>query len=344
MIIDVSAATAARIERNQKKEMMQVSKLVDGRTFVRINSSSLSILQECPRKAQLLIGRGLVAKTESPATVFGSAIHAAMETFYLGERSERRLPTNYMSKMELMSYGNTLPEELDHLIYRATRAFISAAEPLAHLSEDNKRSIQNGVWTLGHYFKAYITDPFVVLKDASGKPMVERRVEYEIYADDALVINCFGTIDVVLENVNNGNIIVCDHKTSSMVRSGFYNRLKPNDQYTLYLLGCREDLKLDTNMFMVNCLEVKAKPKTARGSAPSFPRQTTPRSEEDYTDFRRTVVSKVKEYLFYLHDNFFPRGTTNACAMYAGCQYLEVCSANSVIRENIIAANFNERN
>lgn len=318
------------------KEMLHVSKR-GGKTFVRINSSSLAVIQECLRKSQYLLNEKWRAENESPATIFGSAIHKALEVYYGGNMAERILPK--LETMELMSYGHKVEAEKEDLILKATRAFIEKAQALSALPEKNKRSIQNGIWILYHYFKSFIADPYIAYVDSSG-PFVERSFSFVLHEEDDLIIEYFGTIDLVVRHLKNNDIMVCDHKTTSMVGNDFYNRLKPNAQYTGYLLGAKKVFNLPTDSFMVSCLEVKAKPVTSRGSPPNFPRQVTMRDEEDYQEFKESVIWAVAGYLAALETGKFPMMNVNACAMYAGCTYLSVCSAPKSLRENIMKAKF----
>jgi hypothetical protein len=317
------------------KEMLSVGQR-GNKTLVRINSSSLGVLQECPRKAHYQIYRNLVAENESSPTLFGKGIHKALEVFYRGDVKERILPQ--YKDVEQMPYGHPAP---DSLISRAMLAFLETAEPLSALPPENKRSLPNGVWILWHYFQAYINDPHIAYVDEEG-PFVERPFTFDLYEDEELVIEYFGTIDLIVRNTTNGNILVCDHKTSSVVGNDFYNRVKPNHQYTGYLLGARS-FGLNVNDFMINCLEVKQKPKTARGSAPNFPRQITNRDEGDFAEFRESVKFYVDNYLTSIRSGVWPLSHTNACAMYTGCTYLSVCSAPASLRENILNAKFKTR-
>jgi hypothetical protein len=336
MKIDVSLGEVDSIAIPQApKEMLSISQR-GNKTLVRINSSSLGVIQECLRKSQYLLHRNLVPETESAATLFGSAIHKALEVFYGGTVEERILPP--YNDMELLAFGHATP---DSLIPRAIYAFAKKAEPLSALPPENKRSISNGVWILWNYFKAYLDDPYIAYVDEFG-PFVERGFTFDLYEDENLIIEYFGTIDLVMKHLTTGNLLVCDHKTSSVVGNDFYNRIRPNSQYTGYLMGARGN-GINTNDFMVNCLEVKAKPKTARGSAPNFPRQITNRSEEDFAEFRETVIFYVKSYLTAIRTGTWPISHTNACAMYAGCTYLSICGAPKNLRENIINAKFKQR-
>jgi hypothetical protein len=335
--MDTSSIPEAIPQPKAPKEMIGVTEK-DGLTTVRINSSSLGILQSCPRKAQYALHMDLARATQAPALLFGSAIHAAMEVFYAGTSEERTLPTNMTKNLDLMA-GGVIPNETEHLVYRATRAFIDKAAPLATLPAAGARSIQNGIWTLGHYFNTYIDDPYEVYCDDQG-PFIERRLETQLYNDNSLRIILFGTIDLALRNKANGQILVCDHKTSSRIGPDFFNRLKPNHQYTGYLYLAHKETDLNTDTFLVNGIEVKAKPKTARGSNPKFVRQPTKRTAQDFKEFENSVIYYVEQYLGWCNAGVFPMGHVDACAMYGGCGFHEVCSAHESIRENIIANSF----
>lgn len=329
----------------EPKKMLTVSVLPDGRTLVEINNSSLSYLLSCGRKSWYALERKLVSEGGSPALVFGTAIHAAMEIFYREPRTNRSIPPGFAEICEELSVGAlTLndPTIPDHFLFEAMRAFWAKSEPLMLLPLSDKRSQGNGIWTLKHYFETYINDQYEVYSDKSG-PMVERLEYLDIYSDDKLVIRLFGTIDVVLKDSSTGQIMPADHKTSSQLGSDFYNRLKPNHQYTGYMLLAREKLGLDTNFFLVNALQVKERPKTSRGTPPNFARQITTRDDQDFHEFKLTVVDAVKRYLTWKSEGFWPMGQVNECASFGGCQYLDICAAPNAIRENIIEAKYGKK-
>lgn len=318
------------------KEMLSVID-TDTWTKVRINSSSLSIIQECPRKAKYLLHDKWRGSVESPAQLFGSAIHKGLEVFYTGRYEDRKMPS--LETMELMSFGHKVDGENEDLLLKATRAFIDKAQPLQQVPETDKRSIQNGVWLLYNYFKTYINDPYVAYSDDSG-PFVERPFSFILWTEPSLQIEYFGTIDLIVKNLDTGNIVVCDHKTTSVVGSDFFNRLKPNHQYTGYLMGADSCFNIRTDSFMVNCLQVKEKPKTARGTPPHFPRQITTRDNADKCEFIEAVVYNVKSYLNMRDRSQWPLGHVNTCATYGGCGFLNVCSVPPAVRNSILQNRF----
>lgn len=320
------------IPKKEPKEMLTITES-NGTTKVRINYSSLSIIQTCARKAFYKLDQGLVGENESPATLFGSAIHKALEIFYSEPRENRNIPPGFKEAAAMMAYGHQAPS--DHFLYRAILGFVEKAQPLQALPETDKRSIANGIWILTHYFETYIDDPFEVLIDESG-PITERQCEMVLHTEPGLEITLFGTVDVILKNMRTNVTLACDHKTSSVVGPDFYNRLKPNHQYTGYMLLARECLGIQGDGFLVNCVQVKPKPLTARGTPPHFPRQVTSRSEHDIEEFKQALVGGVKDYLRWKETGVWPLGNVDSCSFWGGCEFLPVCSAPVEVRQSIL--------
>jgi len=328
------------IARDKIKEMLTVTQ--DGLTrTVKINSSSLSIILSCPRKAYYTLHRNLRSRSESAALIFGSAIHKALEVFYAHPRTARSIPPRFKEISDLLAFNPDAAEDQTHFLYDAIRAFVAAAQPLAALPDGDKRSIPNGIWILQEYFKSYINDPYVVYCDENG-PVTERTFELVLHEEPGLRIILFGTVDVVLRHEINGNVLPADHKTTSRLGADFFNRLKPNHQYTGYLLGAQRVLGLQTNEFMVNGIEVKEKPKTPRGKGVSFSRQPTVRNETDIKEFIDAVIWATKSYLQWADTNNWPIGNVDSCTMWGGCNYLEVCSAPPKLRENLLESKYYE--
>ncbi len=304
---------------------------------VRINSSSLSLLQTCPRKSYYSLAQGWRSKTTSAPLIYGSAIHKAMEVFYSQPRGQREVPVNFDHFALLMAQGHEAPEQ--HFLYEAVTAFLSTGEGLKSLPDSDSRSQSSGVWVLGHYFNTYINDVYEICHDSAG-PITERGFEFVLYEDSTIRIIIFGTIDLILRNTVTGEELPGDHKTTSRMGTEFFQRLKPNHQYTGYLMGARKCLNINTENFCVNGIESKARPKTERAGPPKFTRQITSRSEEDFAEFTSVIREAVGNYLRWQDSGNWPLGDVNACAMYGGCGYLDVCAAPNQLRQNILEAKF----
>lgn len=348
MLIELGAMPAVPLspERKESKEMLTIIEGPDGLTTVRINYSSLSLIQSCARKSYYSLFRGLKAKQESTALLFGTAIHKALEVYYLLPRGERKVPQGFAALADLMPFQDkeSWPEGP---LFSVIAAFIEAAQPLRLLPDTDSRSISSGVYLLNNYFKTWGSDPWVIFSDEHG-PVVERRAELEIYreCDEAgkptLIIILHGTIDVILRNEQTEVILPADHKTSSRVGNDFYNRLKPNPQYSGYFLLAKEVLGIEGSGFLVNCLQTKARPLTARGGPPNFPRQVTTRSDFDLQEFKEQVVEETKKYLSWRKRNVWPLGPVSSCTEWSGCEYREICAAEPEIRETMLENKFDK--
>jgi len=324
--------------RSESKRMLSVA-WEGPKRVVHINPSSLTLLQTCPKKSYYALTRGLVPLTKSTALDFGTGIHKALEIYYAAPREERTLPPNFKNNIMLMCQGQRLDCESSSIIYRATRGFIESAASLADLPIDDKRSIVNGGWLLGEYFESRRNDPYEVYVH-NGIPMIENLIEHTIWDSATLKIVLFGTVDCILKNMANDQLVVCDHKTASQVGAKFYNRTKPNHQYSAYILLAQRSLGLPIDNFMINCFEVKPRPKTSRGAGPNFLHIITKRSQEDLEDLILTTHYYVTQYLHWLDTEYFPHGPVDACGNYGQCTYLKVCESPENIKTNIIQADF----
>lgn len=339
MLIDVNLTEAPLLVPAVPKEMLGISKLSDGRTLVRINSSSLDVIQNCMRKAQYLLHEGWKPEVESPALTFGSAIHAALEVFYQGEMDHRRVPD--IEELERIVCGHAYDER--DLVLAATGAFAKKAEVLSSLPDGDKRHPMNGAWLLQHYFRLYINDPYVCYFDDKG-PFVERRLEFTLFDGPDLVIEYFGTVDMIGQHVDTKELLAFDHKTTSTIagygESGsYFEKDRPNSQYCGYILAAQKN-GIAVDSLAVNIVEVKAKPKTSRGSPPSFPRQITTRNTGDFMEFSDAVVDSVRRYLAAADSGRWVIGPVGACNAFSGCTYKQVCASPASVRENILKSKF----
>lgn len=321
-------------ELEKPKRMLGLSKLPDGRDLVEINFSSLSVINDCMRKAEYSLIRNLRATTEAEALTAGKAIHKALEHWYSLPAHLRQL-TDTENEMAdaLISQplqGESLPYEtaLDSI-----NAYVVAAQPLKWLGADDKRSLYNGIKILKAYFKHYADDGLEVLRDDSGKPYIEREVEFQIHEDGDKVIRFHGTIDIILKNIISGQVFVADHKTTAALGSAFYNRIKPNHQYTGYIWAARECLGIETDSFLVNGIQV-AKTKS------EFARQPTQRNQEDFEELRLAMIDAATRILKAKEYNLFPMNAPNACNQYSTCQFYEICSIPKSLRETVIRAKY----
>lgn len=321
------------------KEMISVKTDESGKTRVRINFSSMDVIQNCLRKANFLLVEKWKPETESGATVFGSAVHKALEVYYSGAPEERVMVSLDDLTMAVYNYA---PAEGDKLLVRSVKAFAEKALPLSPLPDSDKHSLVNGAWILHSYFKAFIDDPYVTYIDEDG-PFVERQFSLVIHEDADLIVEIFGTIDFAFQHIHTKEILPGDHKTAGFLNFGgssYFDREKPNHQYTGYLLGFREVYGIDTKHFLANIIEKKLKPKTAAAKGVSFPRQITERNEDDFVEFKEAMVHTVRLFLEAQKTGVWPMGPIGACTAYGSCMYRQVCSVPRSMRQTLLQNKF----
>lgn len=297
-------------------------------TEIRVNSSSLDIMQSCMRKADFLLNRQYIGES-APALKYGQAIHSALAYWYSLPVEQREWDASVREEAKVMAYNEAIKADKSPILM-TVKAFIdSTDECIRMLPEDDKRSISNGVETILEYIKLYWNDGLEIVRDSGGVPLVEREVSFElgVLGDRKLVY--FGTLDAVMINPHTGIKFVVDHKTTSALGKDFLNRIKPNHQYTGYWYGAKSCFGIDTDTFLINGIQVA---KTKK----SFTRQYTTRNNDDLEELIHTTVFYVLGYLRCLETGVWPISCPNPCAMWGGCKFLEVCSAPLSIRESVI--------
>jgi hypothetical protein len=323
---------AAVSEQSQAPKEMLTLTHNGKQTVVKINFSSLDLIQTCLRKAHYSLERKLREKQESTALAFGSAVHKALELWYQLPDKERVVPKSLEEQCEQYAFGNGLDEPSGNGAVEAIRQFCQVRHGvLSLLPPEDKRSLASGVRILKAYFRHYANDGFHVYRDGHG-PVVERLASFTMHDSPDIRIDYFGTIDCVLQHKDSGVIVVADHKTTSALGKEFYQRVYPNFQYTGYVYLAQKSLGIDTKMFMVNGLQT-AKTKT------EFARQITERSEEDFEELKWAVQNAVARWINAKHTHY-PMTTPNPCSMYSGCQYRKICEVPRDLRETVIKGEY----
>lgn len=336
-LVDVSALNALQAPQREAKEMLSLRKLPDGRTEIRINHSSYSLLSLCKRKAHYALERRLSAQHESEALIFGRAVHTALEVWYTAPRTSRsKGSAECDDSVALMESGQAPLPHGSCMRCAAQAAFLKVAEPLRGLEVNSKRSLSNGTHILDAYFDNYADDPFVALQDKLG-PICERRVEFVLEdASDARVV-FFGTLDMALRNESSGHIVVCDHKTTSALGQDFLQRIDPNFQYINYLAAFRHTWpEHSTRTFMSNGILV-AKTKTA------FARQFVEIDDARIAEGREALLDVAYDWWARTKNNGpYPMNAPDPCNQWGSCQYRTICTTPVQLRESVIAAQYTD--
>lgn len=282
----------------------------------------------------MLLLRKLTNNVEPDALVAGKAIHKGLEHWYMLPEQNRQL-TDYEDKFADTLTGGPLgaPSEPYETALDSISEYVKAASALQTLDPGDKRGTVNGIKIMKAYFKHYANDGLEVYRDEQG-PFVERNFEFKLYEDDKIVINYHGTIDCILRDKRTGEIYVADHKTTAALGSAFFAKIKPNHQYTGYIMAA-QNLGIMTDKFLVNGIQV-AKTKC------EFARQITTRNMEDFKDLVDAAYDSAWRVINAQERGVFPRNTAS-CSGFGVCTYHDICSAPASLREQIIKNQFTEK-
>lgn len=266
-----------------------------------VNNSSLALIGTCFRKAHYTFSNPEIDFTNE-ATTFGSAIHKALEAYYLTPREARTVD----------------------LMKNAFDSYLASASVQIPL-EGEVRSVKSGHIILDAYHATYGDDSFEVFVDHKG-PFVERDFEVPITPR----IRFYGQIDLVLRNTINGRLYVFDHKTTASL-SGFADRATPNHQLTGYIYA----MKMLGHACEDAILQGMKVTKFAR-SQPEFIRAEAHRNTESIEDWVEWLTFTTLSWDTANDSNTFPMNGGAACNVYGGCRFREVCSSSKKDRQDIL--------
>lgn len=310
------------------KRMLERRVDESGKIFYRINSSSLSVIQECLRKAQLQLFKGLRSEDESPALTFGKALHKALEYWYTLPRNQRSLDGRFTSDIKLMQAGHAQAEPFENGVLESMRQFVLSSDALRVLPPDDLRSIGTGIKIFERYIKFYENDPFVVMRDIEG-PLIERDFEFVLFEDNELQVVYMGTIDCMLQNEITAQIVCVDHKTSTRMNE-LASRAATSHQITGYIMAAHRSFNLPSvDTFIINGIQVA---KTVH----NLQRFPTTRTQQHFTELTQAVLFAIHNYENAIELNFWPQTAPGPCANYGGCPMLDVCSAPEFLKKTIL--------
>lgn len=293
-----------------KKRMLEIeTKEGLNKPIVKINSSSVSLINTCKRKAFYALERGLRSELDSEAALFGKAIHAGLEGWYLNNHDDDK----------------------------AIEDFKTESKPLLSLDENDKRHPKIGVAILKNYFKTYREDNLQIHKDTEGY-FIERDFEFLLSDTDFAEIWYFGRIDQAMFDPGLGKVLIVDHKTTSSLGKEFFNRIKPNHQFTGYVLGAKTCFDLDVDTFMVNGIQVAKTEKAQR-----LTRHRVTYTKEDFDEFREAIEETVRAYLHCRETNRWAMTAPDPCAQWGGCQYRLACESPIQLRDQILNNQYNKK-
>lgn len=295
------------------------SKQLPGQQLV-IDSHSLGLYKECPRKYLYQVILGWNSKVPNPHLFFGIGVHRALEVFDIA------VAEGEGAKL-------ALDKALDFAFKFTWNVKLKRPWDSNHATKHRISLLRTVIW----YVEAIgANDPMTTLI-LNGKPAIELKYQYPsgYKTENGELIQLCGRLDRVAEL--NGSTYVIDRKTTSKELSPrYFSQFTPFDQFSHYV-GAGEKIGLGKiSGIMLEGMQIGSK-------FSRFQRQPIPRTPQ--------MINEWKEGLGYwfgvmeataAHRNW-PMNEKACSGPYGDCAFRSVCSRNSTARQQLLELDFEQK-
>jgi len=277
------------------------------------DSTSLSLLKECPRKyyfQQVMMYR---PKEDALPLSFGIAYHGGLEEY------DRALARGEPPRLAL---------------HAAIRRALTLAQPTCvATSDDNRRTLTTLIRSIIWYYEEFAEDPFKTLILANGKPAVE--LSFKLCLDGTSTPEgdpylLAGHLDRV---VDFNGLWVTDRKTTtSSFSTHYFNQFTPNNQMSLYDFAGRSILTTEIQGVIVDAVQLLV------GSS-RFQREQISRPAALSEEWLESTLETISLAERWAESGRWPINDT-ACSKYNGCPFQKVCSKQPSVRHHFLSSDF----
>jgi len=273
------------------------------------DATSLEWLKRCPRYYQYKI-EGWNPTEENVHLRWGQEYHRAMHDYDILRHDE-------------LNHEDALFELVKEVLWR-----IQDWDP-DHKYKNRSTLIRSIIG----YLDQHQNDPAETFIDATGKPAVEYRFEFQLDygpTEDKFYTLC-GYLDKVV--TFNGDRFIKDYKSTTSTPSDYYWRqFDPNNQMTLYTLAGQVAFQVPVKGVIIDSAQIMI-------DSTRFTRGITYRTQEQLDEWLVDLKYWLEKAQEYAQDGYWPMNDT-ACDKYGGCKFREICSKSPDSREIFLKSNF----
>lgn len=293
------------------------------------DSTSLSLLKDCPRKYQYIMLDGWATRDESIHLRFGIEYHTALQDYAIARAEGQR------------------HEDAIHETVRAlhNRVFAWTPDRTTRAGKyKNRETILGLVIDYLDHFGADDPAETFILDD--GKPAVELSFRFELdwgpvsgVAIDAGSMGQPYLLSGHLDRVVNLNddLYVMDRKTSIQSLGTYYfAQWSPSTQMTLYTLAGKIMLNSPIKGVIIDAAQVLLEKPNA------FARGFAYRTDDQLTEWLDDLRYFLREAEDFATAGYWPQNDS-ACGKFGGCVFREVCSKSPHAREAYLKASFTKQ-
>jgi hypothetical protein len=284
--------------------------LIDNCLFV--DNSMLELLTTCPRALEYSKLHRRIGSASKPSLTFGSAIHHALEHRY------------QMCGSDIC----TALEESD--ISKVLQDFYAKPENIP--PEDEWRNLNWCIEVFRHYNLRYKVEPFNLIVNEKKEPFIELPFALElcrrnVLDKDVRVMYC-GRIDLPV--LWDGQIIVIDHKTTSVLGDYFFKDQRISPQMIGYCYAFEQLTGQKVSGFCVNALRSKSPPAKPDGGFDKWWEESFSRHKEYIfphviDEWHNNVLALVDEFFWHYQRGYMPQKKKWCSGKFGLCSYYDVC-------------------
>lgn len=287
-----------------------------------MDSTSLSLLKECPYKYYLQIIQGWRSRAEAVALDFGIAIHQCLEKFHkalveLGDREEALK----LAVRHALEYKSTY----ENGVFRPWE------------TGDPNRNRRNLVLTIVWYENRYRLDHSKTVVLENGKAAAELSFRFEIGAatPEGIEYLLCGHLDRLVEFGE--DTLVEDYKhTVNTLSSNYFNRYTPDNQMSTYSVAAKVIWPGPIGGVLVQGIQVGT-------TFAKFERGMATRSPGQLEEWLEDTIYWLRLAERYAADQRYPMND-KSCSLYGGCVFRKnVCSKDREVREIFLNRDFERR-
>ena len=278
------------------------------------DSTSLGALKRCPRYYQNSILDGRVSTAENVHLTFGILIHKAHELYDWLRVANEVEHKDAMLQVVRYMFASTFDT-------KTKRPWFS------DMPEKNRETlVRTVIWGLTQY----AADPVQTIKLKSGRPAVEVPFRFEpgiqsLNTEEEFLI-C-GHLDRVGEWQE--RLWILDYKTTRYALDDrYFEKYTPNNQMTIYYAAGQIVIDRPIEGIIVDAMQVGA-------TFSRFRREPIHRSPRQLEAWLTDLTYWLRLAEGFAKANYWPMND-EACGLYGGCPYRQVCSENPGMRSTIL--------
>ena len=283
---------------------------------LKLDNSTLSYLQTCPRSAEYYAIHRRQRPDRAPL-IFGGAMHAALEVIYRdGYDAYAKAHKAMLDYFAAHPYNTAGEWRTPAYCIEAFNKYVSDYSIMDTITPLSPSWVEKAfALNIGH-FAINSTLPFTYAQltdEDSDEPM----------HIDTLHLQWSGKIDIVHRD-EDGHLFVVDHKTTSIGGTTFFEDFKLAQQTHGYMWAAQEILGEPFAGFILNALIIRKPTKTGVGM--EFTREQHYYTQESIDEWKSDTLTTIETFIHYMLNGYYPKATAWCMGKYGKCPYFDVCT------------------